>query len=173
MAGSYNVNGDILSQGINCVVRIDTDDESGGNYRYQPEDEYDGLGPDDYDAELEFPAETAQTGRDSVNIGENERLKYKGHFVFPESNIRYLDESELYGLSDWELYVGRNEIFAWYGRGFVDEYLHEYFTDQDWYTERYSREEFEALPEQLNEYEKANAKLILNYEREIDSKYLK
>jgi len=31
MAGQYNVNGDILAQGINCVVRIDTDDESGSN----------------------------------------------------------------------------------------------------------------------------------------------
>ena len=31
MAGTYKVDGDILSQGINCVVRIDTDDESGSN----------------------------------------------------------------------------------------------------------------------------------------------
>jgi hypothetical protein len=31
MAGKYNVSGDILAQGINCVVRIDTDDESGSN----------------------------------------------------------------------------------------------------------------------------------------------
>jgi hypothetical protein len=31
MAGKYNVAGDILAQGINCVVRIDTDDESGSN----------------------------------------------------------------------------------------------------------------------------------------------
>jgi hypothetical protein len=33
MPGKYNVAGDILSQGINCVVRIDTDDESGSNPR--------------------------------------------------------------------------------------------------------------------------------------------
>jgi hypothetical protein len=31
MAGSYNVNGDILAQGINCIVRVDPDDESGSN----------------------------------------------------------------------------------------------------------------------------------------------
>jgi hypothetical protein len=28
---NYNLSGDILSQGINCIVRIDTDDESGSN----------------------------------------------------------------------------------------------------------------------------------------------
>ena len=30
MAG-YNVQGDLLAQGINCIVRVDPDDESGGN----------------------------------------------------------------------------------------------------------------------------------------------
>jgi hypothetical protein len=31
MPGTYNVNGDILAQGINCIVRVDPDDESGSN----------------------------------------------------------------------------------------------------------------------------------------------
>jgi hypothetical protein len=31
MAGSYNVLGDILAQGINCIARVDPDDESGSN----------------------------------------------------------------------------------------------------------------------------------------------
>ena len=31
MSSSYNIQGDILGQGVNCIVRIDMDDENGSN----------------------------------------------------------------------------------------------------------------------------------------------
>jgi len=101
-----------------------------------------------------------------------EKSEYSGHFVIPDSDIRYVDDSDLIGLSSWELFVARNEIYAWHGRGFKNEDLRTYFADQDWYVERYTPEEFDTMPSPLNKYEKANAIFILNFEKTIGSPYL-
>lgn len=92
-------------------------------------------------------------------------------YVLPESDSRYYTEDELEGLSTLELYYARNEIFARHGRTFNNEDLNEYFGSQPWYHGEYSPEDFDSwfTP---NEYEKANAALIGEVERELGSPYL-
>lgn len=92
-------------------------------------------------------------------------------FVLPESSGRKYKKSELRDLSNWELYIARNEIFARSGRRFNNADLQEYFNGKDWYNGQWDPEDFDSwfTP---NTYEKANADLIGEIEREKDSPYL-
>ena len=93
-------------------------------------------------------------------------------YVLADSSSRYYSKSELEDLSLWELYLARNEIFARYGRGFKNRDLTEYFATRSWYQQRYTPEEFEAMPSPLNDYEMKNTELMLEIEKSKDSPYL-
>ena len=67
-------------------------------------------------------------------------------YILPDSNSRYYSREELEALSDWELYVGHNEIFARHGRGFQRGDLAEHFSQCSWYAQVYTPEEFDAMP---------------------------
>ncbi len=105
------------------------------------------------------------------NEVDGEETPEASDYVLPESDSRYYTEDELEGLSTLELYYARNEIFARHGRTFNNEDLNEYFGSQPWYHGEYSPEDFDSwfAP---NEYEKANAALIGEVERELGSPYL-
>lgn len=92
--------------------------------------------------------------------------------ILPDSNARYYTRDELEALSDRELYLARNEIYARHGRGFKNQDLVDWFADKDWYEQLYIPEEYDALPDQRNEYEHANADLMMEIEQERDSQYL-
>lgn len=93
-------------------------------------------------------------------------------FILPNSDKVYYSSSDFGGLSDWELYVARNEIFARHGRAFRNADLARYFSRKSWYVPRYSSEEFDSMPSPLNDYEKKNADALLAYEKSIGSQYL-
>lgn len=80
-------------------------------------------------------------------------------FILPDSDTHLYSTSELEGLSDWELSIARNEIYARHGRTFQNEDLQGYFEAQDWYTPLYDPEEFDAEVE-LSSTEIANAETI-------------
>ncbi len=79
---------------------------------------------------------------------------------FPETSERYLKASYLYNLSQWDLKVMRNEIFARYGYIFQTDDMRNYFSGQSWYTPRYSN-----VNKMLTTVEKANVELIKSFER--------
>ncbi len=84
--------------------------------------------------------------------------------IFPNSDSVYLTENDLDGLSQWELRIARNEIYARHGCVFKDESLQQYFDNCDWYEPiNISAADGNDL---LNEIEKVNAKFIRNYEEE-------
>ena len=87
-------------------------------------------------------------------------------FVLADSDTRRYTSDDLEDLSDWELEVARNEIYARHGREFSNKALQDYFNSQSWYEPRYSAEEFDALDGVLNQTEVANAELILSVEQE-------
>jgi hypothetical protein len=58
---------------------------------------------------------------------------YDEGFVFPDSSERRLSENELRPLSNWELRVARNEIFARNGRYFQSNDMLEHFGRFPWY----------------------------------------
>ena len=92
------------------------------------------------------------------------------NYVLPESATHLYSEAEVSGLSEWDLSIARNEIYARHGRGFADQELAAYFASQLWYRQQYTPEQFDALsPSPLNDVERANAALLLKVEK--DKKY--
>lgn len=101
----------------------------------------------------------------SSNVSTNNDYNmgnYDSEYVFYDSDIRYLSNSDLQGLSKWELKVARNEIYARHGRLFNDDSLQKYFNSCSWYDGYISADSFNEKV--LNDVEKSNVKLIQNYE---------
>jgi uncharacterized membrane protein len=102
-------------------------------------------------------------------LEENEELiqsnKYfeDEDYVLPESEYSYISESDLYGFTEEECRIARNEIYARHGRMFKDAELQAYFNEKSWYTPTIPADAFQES--MLNEYEKANKDVILEYER--------
>lgn len=93
-------------------------------------------------------------------------------YILPNSDKVYYSRSDFAGLSDWELYVARNEIYARYGREFKNDDLARYFARKSWYVPRYTPEEFDSMASPLNAYEKHNVDELLSYEKSIGSQYI-
>lgn len=115
-------------------------------------------------------AETTYMPVDNVSMYDNSANS--NDYVLPDSSSRYYSQSELEQLSLWELYLARNEIFARYGRGFKNQDLIDYFATRQWYNERYTPEEFDAMSSPLNDYERKNTEAMLAIEKERNSPYL-
>lgn len=82
--------------------------------------------------------------------------------LFPEVSERYLNPSELVGLSKMALWVMRNEVYARHGRKFTYAPLQNYFMKQSWY--RINPHYSDRL---LSQTEKRNAGFILKYEQKM------
>lgn len=107
------------------------------------------------------------TSSTSSNTSSNSLASY----ILPDSNSRYYSSNELESMTDTELYLARNEIFARHGREFKNQDLRDYFGSMSWYTPKYSGEEFDAM-DLLNDYEKKNADTMLSIEQKRGSSYL-
>jgi hypothetical protein len=90
---------------------------------------------------------------------------YTGGYVIPHSNARLLTDSDLYGLTDWELMLARNEIYARHGRKFQMSEFQNYFDAQSWYYGMYEPAEFDANANTLlSDTERRNIAIIKEYE---------
>lgn len=85
-------------------------------------------------------------------------------FIFANSDSSYISNSEVKNLSDSELELALNEIYAKRGWIFSDAELSAYFNSKSWYTPRYTSSEF-SKNVTFNEYEQANINLIINEEK--------
>lgn len=87
-------------------------------------------------------------------------------YILPECDMRKYTLDELSILSDAELRLARNEIYARHGRMFTADDLKSYFSLKTWYTPIYSASEFDAMGDSmLNEFEIANRNLIGSLEK--------
>ena len=84
-------------------------------------------------------------------------------YILPDSADRVLSESDLFGLSEKECRLARNEIYARHGRRFKDSSIQEYFDGCDWYEGRIDPGDFRE--DILSDTEKANRDLIVQYEK--------
>ena len=88
-----------------------------------------------------------------------------GDYIFPDSGSRYLSESELYGLSEQQISIAKNEIYARHGRLFVRDDLRQYFQSKSWYRGTVDPKVFDANADRyFNAYEKANVAMIQKYQ---------
>ncbi len=100
-----------------------------------------------------------ETNAEETNLSE---------YIIPDSNSRYLTENDLEGLSQDEVCLARNEIFARYGRKFRTDWIRDYFLSTSWYEEQYEPDEFDAISNDIfNEYEKENIRIIVAYEAKM------
>ncbi len=80
--------------------------------------------------------------------------------VIAHSSTQLISRSELYGMSEHEVCIARNEIYARHGYIFQTEKYNAYFKNFSWYVPRTT-----TLPT-LNDIEDQNVKLISSYENE-------
>ena len=81
---------------------------------------------------------------------------YSSDFIFPQSSTECLSQSQVSSLSDYQLGIARNEIYARHGYIFKLDRFKSYFESQSWYVPRYS----DASSISLNEIETYNVALI-------------
>lgn len=128
--------------------------------------------------ETEAPATQAQQSSNSQNSSSgnsnsqssnthsssNTNTNNNGGFIFPNSDSSYLSNAQVSALSDDDLQLAINEIYARQGRIFKDASLNAYFNSQSWYEGKYTPEEFEKNVK-FNTYEQKNLQLLINERR--------
>lgn len=103
-----------------------------------------------------------EEGSDGVVAGSTD-----SEYVLPDSDSRYLTRAEVEALSDEELRLARNEIYARHGRMFDSEDLQAYFDSKSWYVPLYTPEEYASIGYSLfNDFEIYNLELIIEVESE-------
>jgi serine/threonine protein kinase len=100
----------------------------------------------------------------SAQSSSNTNTNNNGGFIFPNSDSSYLSNAQVSALSDNDLQLAINEIYARRGRIFNDASLNAYFNSQSWYEGKYTPEEFEKNVK-FNTYEQKNLQLLINERR--------
>ena len=121
------------------------------------------------DAQDESESEEEETGAQEKEP-ESAQIPEQDQYILPESNSRYLIDSDIDGMSLREINYAKNEIYARHGRKFKSEELQTYFDSKSWYTGKYEPEDFDEnySSSMLNTYEKKNAEFLRDKEFSID-----
>ncbi len=106
------------------------------------------------------PAPTPYTPPDYDYPAQN------NYYILPDSSLRLLTYQDIAGLSQQELMLARNEIFARHGRIFSDPDVRNYFESQIWYYGYIEPEDFSDT--MLSDIEKDNIAFIQEYENAED-----
>lgn len=85
-------------------------------------------------------------------------------YIFTNSSSSYLSKSDVSNLSDNNLNLALNEIYARRGRIFKDSGLSNYFNSKSWYNPQYTSEEF-SKNVTFNTYEQANLQLMIDEQK--------
>ena len=106
----------------------------------------------------------ARNTQEEVKEPETESVAAEDDYVLPDSDKALLTNADLDGLTQEELRIARNEIYARHGRTFNDPQLQAYFNACDWYEGTISPSDFQDSS--LSDLERANRALIVAYEEE-------
>ena len=144
--------------------RSKADDEDAAEKDEQPADSADEK--DDAPADEQDEAEEPEDSDDDP-------APTSGDYMLPDSDSHVYTAQELSGMSDWELYIARNEIYARHGRCFNNDDLQSYFDGKSWYSKQISPEAFDHRAGLLlNATELKNAETILSVEQARGSAYI-
>lgn len=113
----------------------------------------------------EIEAYVEETGTTDFYNAESAALEGDAGYgyIIEGSDVRYLTEDELRGMTKEELRLARNEIYAKHGRIFESADLKDYFNSMEWYYPTIPADQFNDSTI-LNQYEKANLALIKEIE---------
>lgn len=110
-------------------------------------------------------APTAETYNGNTIYEISNLTGYDGKdYIIPESGTRLLKESDIKGMSRYDLALARNEIYARHGRKFQTTEYNKYFTSKSWYkiNPNYNYSDDDS---NLNDIEIKNVQMILSAER--------
>ncbi len=100
---------------------------------------------------------------------EGENVHYDANqYAIAVSSLMPLEEHHLINLTDNELWIARNEIYARHGKIFKNEYLNSYFHSCSWYQEKEGKND--VSERELNEVELSNLNLIIAAEKDYEIK---
>lgn len=95
---------------------------------------------------------------------QNQSQGTDNSYIFANSSSAYLSKSDVSSLSNNNLNLALNEIYARRGRIFKDSALASYFSSKSWYTPKYTAEEF-SKNVTFNSYEQANLQLLVDEQK--------
>lgn len=119
---------------------------------------------------LRFVKEVPASDMDVLRRSSSSARTAASDQVIPFSGTALLIEDDIAGLSVYELYLARNEIYARHGREFANEDLREHFMATSWYEPMVAAEDF--TDDMLSQIERDNLQLILAREQSLGSPYI-
>lgn len=90
-------------------------------------------------------------------------------YQIPISSIKSIEQRDLVNMTDNQLWIARNEIYARHGKTFDNDYLQSYFNSCSWYSPIEGKSEI--TDDELSEIEKANLEQIVAMEDTLDEQY--
>lgn len=148
---------------------VDTDSATTSDYSQDytaQESSSDEAASDDTTLEYYDTNDDTDSGIEEYNSEEYDSSSEEtlSNYILPYSDSEYISYSDLDGLSQEQVMLARNEIYARRGRKFTTESIKNYFESKSWYAPQYEPDDF---PDSIfNEYEKENIKTIVAYETE-------
>ena len=136
-------------------------------YMIQPTDVTGYMDDEQVFAEFSSLAEDVPMLATSIEINASNCHYDAEQYMIPVSNILPITREDLVNMSDNELWIARNEIFARHGRKFLNDYLQNYFDSCSWYVPVEDKVD-EGL---LNQIEKDNLDLIIAMEEEFAAEH--
>lgn len=151
-------------------VKADNETQKEKNTASQPdysEDTTDDTDSDDTDSDEADPKPEKKKKKEKKKETKDEAddtpaKPADSEYILPEIDTKVYSLEELQSLSDQELYLARNELYARHGYQFSKQDLQLYFGEKSWYTPTTT----EVLDKEFNEYELANRDLILFVEEQ-------
>lgn len=140
-----------------------TNDE--GDVTYYPEEDeeytgYDQTGREEEEEEEEEESVTIQSEPEENEL-TGQTMAGDDSYILSDSSSRYYSKEELNKLSDYDLQMAINEIYARHGRKFDTKSIREYFEGKSWYRGTISPADFDKNESSyFNQYEKANKDLM-------------
>lgn len=98
----------------------------------------------------------------SQQVGNSGTVTTYNNYIIPQSSSRRLTYADIAGMSEWQLSIARNEIYARNGRMFSDPDIKAYFNAQPWYNGYIPAADFDGST--LSDTEKYNIEFIKSYE---------
>ena len=143
-------------------------EKNGGedNAEDEDDDSFEGRGPAQYGRERDEWSNSYHepTEDDYINWDTSGDEKYysgKKGYVISGSDTELLSKDSLKKLSDEDLRLAINEIYARHGRKFKSADLQKFFDNKSWYTPKYEPDEFDKKQNEiLNDIEKKNLKIL-------------
>lgn len=117
------------------------------------------------------PEAEKQASDSSTSSSSSSSANSQSEYLLADSSDRRYSSSELESMSNYELFIARNEIYARHGRKFRNQELVNYFSKQPWYQPSIEPDSFTS--DMLSGVERDNVNAMISIEKSRGSEYLK